>query len=224
VATFCGGSIGLGEDGPTHQPVETLEQLRALPNLLLIRPADGNEVGSVDTPGTYTAKCSPYDTWVPVPWESPHGAESKRALGMCRTPESPSLMVCVWACGFVQVSGAYMAALMQTYTPTILALSRQNLPNLEGSSAEKTLHGAYVLQGECGPYSCRGWILGCEVSRMGRRMSEGSRGPRLLDPRVAGRAAGADPYELGVGGMHRRGGRQEVGRQESPVRWQAQAR
>ena len=36
-------SIGLGEDGPTHQPVEMLECLRALPNFLTIRPADGNE-------------------------------------------------------------------------------------------------------------------------------------------------------------------------------------
>jgi transketolase len=37
-------SIGLGEDGPTHQPVEHLAALRAIPNLLVIRPADANEV------------------------------------------------------------------------------------------------------------------------------------------------------------------------------------
>jgi transketolase len=36
-------SIGLGEDGPTHQPVETLASLRAIPNMLVIRPGDGNE-------------------------------------------------------------------------------------------------------------------------------------------------------------------------------------
>ncbi len=36
-------SIGLGEDGPTHQPIETLATLRSLPNLLVIRPGDGNE-------------------------------------------------------------------------------------------------------------------------------------------------------------------------------------
>lgn len=36
-------SIGLGEDGPTHQPVEHLAALRAIPNLLVIRPADANE-------------------------------------------------------------------------------------------------------------------------------------------------------------------------------------
>jgi transketolase len=36
-------SIGLGEDGPTHQPVEHLAALRAMPNLLVIRPSDANE-------------------------------------------------------------------------------------------------------------------------------------------------------------------------------------
>lgn len=36
-------SIGLGEDGPTHQPIEMLESLRATPNLFTIRPCDGNE-------------------------------------------------------------------------------------------------------------------------------------------------------------------------------------
>mmetsp|Transcript_40596 Transcript_40596/g.85894 ORF Transcript_40596/g.85894 Transcript_40596/m.85894 type:complete len:694 (-) Transcript_40596:128-2209(-) len=36
-------SIGLGEDGPTHQPVEMLAQMRTQPNLLVMRPADGNE-------------------------------------------------------------------------------------------------------------------------------------------------------------------------------------
>jgi len=37
-------SIGVGEDGPTHQPIEHLAALRAIPNLLVIRPADANEV------------------------------------------------------------------------------------------------------------------------------------------------------------------------------------
>jgi transketolase len=37
-------SIGLGEDGPTHQPIEMLETLRCMPNLHLFRPCDGNEV------------------------------------------------------------------------------------------------------------------------------------------------------------------------------------
>jgi transketolase len=41
---FTHDSIGLGEDGPTHQPIEHLASLRAIPNLLMIRPADANEV------------------------------------------------------------------------------------------------------------------------------------------------------------------------------------
>jgi transketolase len=41
---FTHDSIGLGEDGPTHQPIEQLAGLRALPGLMLMRPADANEV------------------------------------------------------------------------------------------------------------------------------------------------------------------------------------
>ena len=40
---FTHDSVGVGEDGPTHQPVEHLATLRAIPNLHVIRPADGNE-------------------------------------------------------------------------------------------------------------------------------------------------------------------------------------
>ncbi|KAJ8754649.1 hypothetical protein K2173_010740 [Erythroxylum novogranatense] len=36
-------SIGLGEDGPTHQPIKHLASFRAMPNILMLRPADGNE-------------------------------------------------------------------------------------------------------------------------------------------------------------------------------------
>jgi transketolase len=41
---FTHDSIGVGEDGPTHQPIEQLASLRAVPGLLTIRPADANEV------------------------------------------------------------------------------------------------------------------------------------------------------------------------------------
>jgi transketolase len=41
---FTHDSIGLGEDGPTHQPVEHLVALRAIPGLITLRPADANEV------------------------------------------------------------------------------------------------------------------------------------------------------------------------------------
>jgi transketolase len=43
IYVFTHDSIGLGEDGPTHQPIETLAALRAIPNLLVLRPADANE-------------------------------------------------------------------------------------------------------------------------------------------------------------------------------------
>ena len=40
---FTHDSIGMGEDGPTHQPIEHLMNLRAVPNLVVIRPADATE-------------------------------------------------------------------------------------------------------------------------------------------------------------------------------------
>ncbi|NJO27889.1 MAG: transketolase [Richelia sp. SL_2_1] len=81
-------SIGQGEDGPTHQPIETLASLRAIPNLTVIRPADGNEV-----------------------------------------------------------SGAYKVAIERAKKkdPTLLAFTRQNVPNLNGTSIEKATKGAYIL-------------------------------------------------------------------------------
>jgi transketolase len=79
-------SIGLGEDGPTHQPIETLAHLRALPNTAVWRPADGNET-----------------------------------------------------------SAAYYSAITSKHHPSIIALSRQNLPQLAGSSIEKALKGGYTL-------------------------------------------------------------------------------
>ncbi|KAI9035383.1 transketolase tktA [Aspergillus affinis] len=79
-------SIGLGEDGPTHQPIETLAHFRALPNCMVWRPADGNET-----------------------------------------------------------SAAYYSAITSKHTPSILALTRQNLPQLEGNSIEAALKGAYPV-------------------------------------------------------------------------------
>ncbi len=81
-------SIALGEDGPTHQPVETIASLRAIPNLTVLRPADGNET-----------------------------------------------------------SGAYKVAIENAnqHRPTLLALSRQGLPNLAGSSIEAVAKGAYAV-------------------------------------------------------------------------------
>ncbi|KAG8526803.1 uncharacterized protein KY384_008232 [Bacidia gigantensis] len=78
-------SIGLGEDGPTHQPIETLAHFRALPNMMVWRPADGNET-----------------------------------------------------------SAAYYVALTSKSTPSIFALTRQNLPQLENSTIENAIKGGYV--------------------------------------------------------------------------------
>ena len=81
-------SIGLGEDGPTHQPVEHLQSLRAIPNLLVFRPADTLE----------TAEC----------WE---------------------------------------LALQQADRPSLLALTRQNLPALRDDASEnRCARGAYRLK------------------------------------------------------------------------------
>jgi transketolase len=44
IYVFTHDSIGLGEDGPTHQPIEQLASLRSIPNLTVLRPADANEV------------------------------------------------------------------------------------------------------------------------------------------------------------------------------------
>jgi len=79
-------SIGLGEDGPTHQPIETLTHFRALPNMMVWRPADGNET-----------------------------------------------------------SAAYYMALTSHETPSIIALTRQNLPQLENSTVQNGIKGGYVL-------------------------------------------------------------------------------
>jgi transketolase len=79
-------SIGLGEDGPTHQPVEQLASLRAIPGLSVVRPADANETAH-----------------------------------------------------------AWKAVLEDTGGPAGLALTRQNVPTLEGTSAEGVARGGYVI-------------------------------------------------------------------------------
>src|SRR5437763_3903623 len=43
IYVFTHDSIGVGEDGPTHQPIEQLASLRAIPGLIILRPADANE-------------------------------------------------------------------------------------------------------------------------------------------------------------------------------------
>jgi transketolase len=65
IEVFTHDSIGLGEDGPTHQPLEHLAALRAMPNMLVFRPADQTEtlecwqLALALDPGADTAKSSP---------------------------------------------------------------------------------------------------------------------------------------------------------------------
>jgi transketolase len=80
-------SVGLGEDGPTHQPVEHLAALRAIPGLTVIRPADAHETAA-----------------------------------------------------------AWRVILEDLDGPAVLALSRQDLPVLDGVSAEDVARGGYVLR------------------------------------------------------------------------------
>lgn len=86
---FTHDSIAVGEDGPTHEPVEQLAGLRAMPNLSVIRPADGNETAA-----------------------------------------------------------AWKLAVESTKTPTVLVLTRQNLPTIKDSDKnayEGVSKGAYVI-------------------------------------------------------------------------------
>ncbi len=90
IFVFTHDSIGLGEDGPTHQPIEHLAALRATPNVTVLRPADANE----------TSYC----------WK---------------------------------------AAVENTEGPSVMVLTRQNLPTLDRSvygKASGTEKGAYILK------------------------------------------------------------------------------
>jgi transketolase len=88
IFVFTHDSVGLGEDGPTHEPIEHLAALRAVPNLVTIRPADANEVRE-----------------------------------------------------------AWKVAIARRHGPTVLALTRQNVPTLERSNVEAPVEkGAYVLK------------------------------------------------------------------------------
>jgi transketolase len=90
IFVFTHDSIGLGEDGPTHQPVEQLIGLRAIPNLNVVRPADANEtalawrfaIEQTETPSCLALSRQGLPTWNPagVPHDAIHrGAYVLRA-------------------------------------------------------------------------------------------------------------------------------------------------
>jgi transketolase len=74
IFVFTHDSIGLGEDGPTHQPVEQLIGLRAIPNLYVVRPAGANEVAlgwhfaleQTETPTCFALSRQGVPTWNPA--------------------------------------------------------------------------------------------------------------------------------------------------------------
>lgn len=86
IFVFTHDSIGVGEDGPTHEPIEQLAMLRSLPNFNTFRPADARET-----------------------------------------------------------IAAWYAAMVSKSTPTAIVLTRQNLPQLDGSG-KKALKGAYIIK------------------------------------------------------------------------------
>ncbi|MFC6012370.1 transketolase [Nocardia lasii] len=95
-------SIGLGEDGPTHQPIEHLASLRAIPGLNVLRPADANETAYV--------------------WRSllERGSDEHHSHYPVYEPAKQD-------------------------GPSALALTRQDVPTLEGTSYEGASKGGYVL-------------------------------------------------------------------------------
>jgi transketolase len=103
---FTHDSIGLGEDGPTHQPIEQLSSLRAMPNMRVFRPCDAVE----------TAEC--------------------------------------WELALNRVTG-----------PTVLALTRQNLPQLRNNAPAENpcSHGGYELVGAQGDARVSLFASGSEV-------------------------------------------------------------
>ncbi len=107
VYSFTHDSLGLGEDGPTHQPVEHLAALRAMPGLLVLRPADANETAAawriaVDHHGPVAMSLSRQD--LPV-LEGTDGAGVARGAYVLRAVEAttPDLVIVgtggeVWVC------------------------------------------------------------------------------------------------------------------------------
>ncbi|MBF6209597.1 transketolase [Nocardia puris] len=95
-------SIGLGEDGPTHQPIEHLAALRAIPGLNVVRPGDANET-------TYA-------------WRTILERDSSEHTSHFSVSEPP-----------------------HQDGPSALALTRQDLPILEGTSYEGVAKGGYIL-------------------------------------------------------------------------------
>jgi transketolase len=160
-------TIGLGEDGPTHQPVEMLETLRATPNLLTLRPADGNEVA-----GAYAVamqettrpsvmalsrqKCEPV-TGTDVK-KVALGAYLVQDLGDKSSASVPSLIVVAtgWELGLARAVAAKVSA-EDGCRVQLVSMPCQELYDEQPQAYKEGLfpEGAPVLSVECS--STRGW-------------------------------------------------------------------
>ena len=106
-------SIGLGEDGPTHQPVEHLASLRAIPNLLVFRPCDGVE----------TAEC--WQVALQAKDQPSLLALSRQGLPTVRTTTSENLCAC-GAYVLAEAEGARQITLLATGSEVSLALTARD--------------------------------------------------------------------------------------------------
>lgn len=99
IFVFSHDSIGLGEDGPTHQPIEQVMSLRMIPNLNVMRPGDGHEtavawriaMSSTHTPSVIVTSRQAIPTSTPEVSERPHPAE--RGGYVVREAEQPKVIL-----------------------------------------------------------------------------------------------------------------------------------
>jgi len=113
-------SIGLGEDGPTHQPVEHLASLRAMPNLLVIRPAD-----LVETAEAWEVALTQRKTPTVL-------ALSRQALPAVRTDAGRQNRVARGAYVLAEAAGKRRAILLATGSEVEIALAARDLLEAEG--------------------------------------------------------------------------------------------
>ena len=130
-------SIGLGEDGPTHQPVEHLAALRAIPHLYVIRPADANETAA---------------GWV----QALKAPESPKALVLTRQ-NVPVLEGTKDKAAEGVARGAYILREASSGTPEVILLAT-------GSEVQLAVEAAETLEGESIPtrvvsVPCMEWFL-----------------------------------------------------------------
>ncbi|MFN3613640.1 MAG: transketolase-like TK C-terminal-containing protein, partial [Rubrimonas sp.] len=116
-------SIGLGEDGPTHQPVETLASLRAIPNLLTLRPAD-----AVETAEAWEIALS--QTKRPSVL-----ALTRQNVACVRTANTPKNMTALGAYVLAEAEGKRRAVIVATGSEVEIALAARRLLQAEGIGA-----------------------------------------------------------------------------------------